>query len=68
MNWGAMSRAERDAAYNNTDAVKNSNELNEARIAASGETRRTASSGISANNTQMARPSPMARKMASQAV
>ena len=35
MNWGMMSRAERDAAYNNTDAVKNSAELNEARIAAS---------------------------------
>jgi arylformamidase len=35
MNWGTMSRAERDAAYNNTDAVKNSAELNEARIAAS---------------------------------
>src|SRR5712672_839716 len=28
MNWGTMSRDERDAAYNNTDAVKNSAELN----------------------------------------
>src|ERR1700757_1242805 len=35
MDWGTMSKAERDAAYNNTDAVKNSAELNEARIAAS---------------------------------
>ncbi len=35
MNWGKMSRAERDAAYNNTDAVKNSAELNDARIKAS---------------------------------
>ena len=35
MNWGMMSRAERDAAYNNSDAVKNSAELNEARIKAS---------------------------------
>ena len=35
MNWGKMSRAERDAAYNNSDAVKNSTELNEARIKAS---------------------------------
>ena len=35
MNWGKMSRAERDAAYNNTDAVKNSAELNAARVAAS---------------------------------
>ena len=35
MNWGMMTRAERDAAYNNTDAVKNSTELNEARITAS---------------------------------
>ena len=33
--WGMMTRAERDAAYNNTDAVKNSAELNEARINAS---------------------------------
>src|SRR3954462_6307464 len=31
MNWGTMSRDERDAAYNNTDAVKNSAELNAAR-------------------------------------
>ena len=35
MNWGMMSRAERDAAYNNSSAVKNSIALNEARIAAS---------------------------------
>ena len=35
MNWGAMSKAERDAAYNNSDAVRNSPALNEARIAAS---------------------------------
>jgi arylformamidase len=31
MNWGTMSRDQRDAAYNNTDAVKNSAELNEMR-------------------------------------
>jgi len=31
MNWGTMSKAERDAAYNNSDAVKNSAELNEMR-------------------------------------
>jgi acetyl esterase/lipase len=35
MNWGTMSRAERDAAYNNSAAVKNSAELNAAREAAS---------------------------------
>jgi arylformamidase len=35
MNWGMMSRAERDAAYNNSMAVKNSAELNAAREAAS---------------------------------
>lgn len=35
MNWGAMSRADRDAAYNNSMAVKNSAELNAAREAAS---------------------------------
>jgi len=35
MNWGMMTKAERDAAYNNSDAVKNSPELNDARIAAS---------------------------------
>jgi arylformamidase len=35
MSWGMMSRAERDAAYNNSDAVKNSAELNAARAAAS---------------------------------
>lgn len=33
--WGRFSRGERDAAYNNSDAVKNSPALNEARIAAS---------------------------------
>jgi arylformamidase len=33
--WGKMSRAERDAAYNNTAAVRNSAELNAAREAAS---------------------------------
>ena len=27
MNWGMMTKAERDAAYNNSDAVKNSAEL-----------------------------------------
>ncbi|MBV8409611.1 MAG: alpha/beta hydrolase [Alphaproteobacteria bacterium] len=35
MNWGKMSRAERDAAYNNSNAVKNSPELNAAREAQS---------------------------------
>jgi acetyl esterase/lipase len=35
MDWGAMSRAERDAAYNNSAGVKNSAELNAAREAAS---------------------------------
>src|SRR5580692_11012870 len=35
MDWGAMSRAERDAAYNNSAAVQNSAELNAARGAAS---------------------------------
>ena len=39
-NWGMMSKAERDAAYNNSDAVKNSPALNEARIEASAEFRR----------------------------
>ena len=33
--WGMMTKAERDAAYNNSDAVKNSADLNAARIAAS---------------------------------
>src|ERR1700730_14887745 len=41
MSWGKMSRAERDAAYNNSDAVKNSTELNEARIKASAAFRQT---------------------------
>ncbi len=40
MNWGMMSKAERDAAYNNSDAVKNSAQLNEARIALSAEFRK----------------------------
>ncbi|MGE0226218.1 MAG: alpha/beta hydrolase [Acetobacteraceae bacterium] len=35
MNWGTMSRAERDAAYNNTGAVADSATLNAAREAAS---------------------------------
>ncbi|SJZ92226.1 Acetyl esterase/lipase [Enhydrobacter aerosaccus] len=35
MNWGTMSRAERDAAYNNSMAVKNSSELSAAREAES---------------------------------
>ena len=35
MNWGKMSGAERDAAYNNTNAVKSSAELNAAREAQS---------------------------------
>ena len=35
MNWGAMSRAERDAAYNNSAAVADSPVLNAAREAAS---------------------------------
>jgi acetyl esterase/lipase len=35
MNWGTMSRAERDAAYDNSGAVKNSAELNTARAAGS---------------------------------
>jgi hypothetical protein len=35
MNWGAMSRAERDAAYDNIGAVKDSAALNAARAAAS---------------------------------
>ena len=40
MNWGTLSRAARDAAYNNTMAVKNSAELSAAREAASAEFRR----------------------------
>jgi arylformamidase len=39
MNWGMMSRAERSAAYNNSEAVKNSAALNAAREAASVEFR-----------------------------
>ena len=35
MNWGTMSRAERDAAYNNSEAVENSPALNAAREASS---------------------------------
>src|SRR5437763_15836005 len=41
MNWGTMSRGERDAAYNNSGAVKNSAELNAAREAASAVFRKT---------------------------
>lgn len=37
--WGRLSRAERDLAYNNSTAVANSPALNEARIAASREFR-----------------------------
>ena len=33
--WGMMTKAERDGAYNNSDGVRNSAELNAARIAAS---------------------------------
>jgi len=40
MDWGKMSRAERDAAYNNVKAVKNSAELIAKREAASAEFRR----------------------------
>ena len=40
MDWGTLSRAARDAAYNNTMAVKNSAELSAAREAASAEFRR----------------------------
>jgi dienelactone hydrolase len=35
MDWGRLSRAERDAAYNNTDAVANSADLNAERAEAS---------------------------------
>jgi hypothetical protein len=35
MDWGSMSRAERDAAYNNSAAVPDSPALNADRIAAS---------------------------------
>jgi arylformamidase len=35
MNWGTLSRAERDAAYNNSEAVKDSATLNAARETAS---------------------------------
>jgi arylformamidase len=38
-NWGMLSKAERDTAYNNSDAVKNSPALNEARIKLSAEFR-----------------------------
>lgn len=40
MDWGKLSHAARDAAYNNTLAVKNSAELNAAREAASAEFRK----------------------------
>lgn len=39
IDWGRMSRVERDAAYNNSAAVANSAALNEARAAASAECR-----------------------------
>jgi acetyl esterase/lipase len=39
MDWGTLSRAERDAAYNNSAAVPDSPALNEARIAASAAVR-----------------------------
>ncbi len=39
MDWGMMSRAERDAAYNNSAAVANSPALNAARIEASAQCR-----------------------------
>ncbi len=39
--WGQMSRAERDAAYNNTDHVTNSAALNQGRIDASAQFRAT---------------------------
>ena len=39
--WGMMSRAERDAAYNNSEAVANSPALTAARVAASAEFRAT---------------------------
>lgn len=39
MNWGMMSRAERDAAYNNSAAVPNSPALNQARATASAQCR-----------------------------
>jgi arylformamidase len=39
MNWGTMSRAERDAAYNNSEAVTDSPALNAAREARSAEFR-----------------------------
>jgi arylformamidase len=39
MNWGTLSRAERDAAYNNSEAVKDSAALNAAREAASAASR-----------------------------
>lgn len=41
MDWGAMGRAERDAAYNNTAAVPDSAALNAERIAASATCRAT---------------------------
>lgn len=39
MDWGALSRAERDAAYNNTEAVADSQALSAARTAASARCR-----------------------------
>ncbi|MSP00325.1 MAG: alpha/beta hydrolase [Acetobacteraceae bacterium] len=39
MNWGSLTRAERDAAYDNSNAVADSTALNEARAKASSEFR-----------------------------
>ena len=44
--WGRMSRAERDAAYNNRDAVANSGALLDALFTASAERRREAPDGL----------------------
>ena len=46
MNWGMLSRRERDAAYNNTEAVVNSAALSEARIAASAAFRAARPGGL----------------------
>jgi arylformamidase len=44
--WGRMNRAERDAAYNNRDAVANSGALLDALFAASAECRRRSPEGL----------------------
>ena len=44
--WGRLSRAERDAAYNNSAAVPNSASLNAARVAASARFRAEAPGGL----------------------